>query len=66
VEKQSRDVDGDLEAAEIPLEAKMWRQGPTAGMLRREPAAGDAPAAGYGGGGLGFASGGKCEAEPTK
>jgi hypothetical protein len=41
----------------MPLKAGMWRRG---------PAAGDAPAAGCGGGGLGFGGRGKCEAEPTK
>jgi hypothetical protein len=41
----------------MPLKAGMWRRGPTAG---------DAPAAGCGGGCLGFGGGGKCEAEPTK
>jgi hypothetical protein len=44
-EKQSRDVGGDLEAAEMPLKAGMWRRG---------TAAGDAPVVGCGGGGLGF------------
>jgi hypothetical protein len=48
-EKQSRDVGGDLEAAEMPLKAGMWRRG---------PAAGDAPAARCGGGGLWFGAGG--------
>jgi hypothetical protein len=56
-EKQSRDVGGDLEAAEMPLKAGMWRRG---------PAAGDAPATRCGGGGLGFGDEGKCKAEPTK
>jgi hypothetical protein len=56
-EKQSRDIGGDLEAAEMPLKA---------GMRRRGPVAGDAPVAGCGGGGLGFGGRGKCEAEPTK
>jgi hypothetical protein len=58
-EKQSRDVGGDLEAAEMQLKAGMWTRGPTVGMLRRGPAAGDAPAAGCGGGGLGFGGEGK-------
>jgi hypothetical protein len=41
--KQSRDVGGDLEAAEMPLKAGMWRRGATTGMLRWGPPAGDAP-----------------------
>jgi hypothetical protein len=37
------------DSAEVPLNAGMWRRG---------PATGDAPAAGCGGGGLGFVGGG--------
>jgi hypothetical protein len=51
-EKQSRDIGGDLEAAEMPLKA---------GMRRRGPVAGDAPTAGCGGGGLGFGGRGQGE-----
>jgi hypothetical protein len=54
VEKQSKDVGGDLEAAEMPLKAGMWRRGMTAGTWRWGLAAVDAPAAGYGGGDLEF------------
>jgi hypothetical protein len=58
VEKQSRDVGGDLEAAEMPLKAGMWRQGPAPGDAPAGAGGGRCPGGGMWRRGLGFGVGG--------